>query len=376
MLTQSEATPPSPPLSAESGTPPSSPQQNVLRTHCGWSFKVLEPFHADPQMRKFVACTVCKRPYLAIYASAADFKCTAIHCTGTQFKPVAIPPPGPLDRDRRIPLRVKAGPHNAIDDPPLGITTGTLVFEQSGAVPMQMRNNSNQPVRLPAVATAPWISWQWVDLPLSPYATLELAPGELQSATVTVGAFRPIEDDDVLQFPRDRSVMIVSNQLRELFHCIWFLLLVLGMVHWIASMIHPLLFLLTSTIWLASLLLFSPKLAQGIILYPVGIIDIGTRRMLLRGLQREAVFTRQGLLAWSLLTLLVTVVAAIISLACLAVYLGIQAVASPLEVLLHFVLVITTVNWYTARRGYNPVLDIGRKLGRFIAWLASKKSKT
>jgi hypothetical protein len=342
-----------PPLPGQANTPAPG---NVLRTHCGWSFKVLDPTHPDPSLRDFVACTNCRRPYLAKYVSGQHFRCTAINCTGTQFKPVRVQPPGPLDRDPRIPLRIKGGPHNSIEDAPLGISTGTVVFEQSDTVAIQVRNNSNRTIEVPAVSCAPWFSWQWQDSRLNVRQGIDLAPGEVRTADVCVGAFRPIEDDYTLDLPNQRLLMIVSDQHPGLFHSIWIFLLILGFAHVIASVSGPFVFFVSATIWLTALMFFSPRIVHGIVSL-VGLINPALCGKFRKGLQRPQAFTGQGLVAWLAVTLLVTTVAAIISVLLLLPFMALQYL-TPLRVLLHFVLVVVTVNWYVHRRGYKPLRAI------------------
>ena len=219
------------------------------RLGCGWSFETLDPNHADPNKREFVHCVKCHRPYIAKYVAKPAARCTNPRCDSVVFEPLVVSPPAPLIVEQRIPVDSTEGPLTSLDDPGLGMNTGSVFVFNRETQGIICRNNSSKSLRLPRVSTPIWLDarWRHVEMlstgatgdavtwtlkqPVAPSTGYLLHSGQHVALALTASHLRPIRALRYLRLFPDREPIVVSDQESAVFHLLWGLIAILVAVH-------------------------------------------------------------------------------------------------------------------------------------------------
>lgn len=168
------------------------------RIGCGFCFDTLDPEdRASSDRRVFVRCNQCRRVF---HRGCWRGRCTRPGCSSESCSSAQVSPPHPLRINAGELTPTVIGPVNSIDDVPLGISRGTMLFLDDRPQQIELRNNSDEVVLLAGPLGPPWVTTSFCiadrwdeDGPQAGAISerVELAPGERVEVVVRPQRFRP-----------------------------------------------------------------------------------------------------------------------------------------------------------------------------------------
>jgi hypothetical protein len=183
--------------------------QQITRIGCTYCFSTLNPDDPDVALRDFVQYQDKYYHLICLQAMAQnnlDVLTAAIKAT--------IAEPTPLTDERRTAVVLHGGPINSLDDVPLGVSVGTVVFD----VPQQekyqtfiVQNNTEQVIHIPR-----HIQPNWVFIDFGAYQDMSpnliLKPYQRQQVKVYPYVLRPPFVQKMVELLNNQAVLIISER--------------------------------------------------------------------------------------------------------------------------------------------------------------------
>lgn len=137
----------------------------------------------------------------------------------------------------------------SLEDKPLGLSLGALYLDDTALYSIVCRNNSQEPLSLPASVGPVWLTTRWLRyFPTPPGATaevqpppapgdelpirgIELPPGGHVQLVLRANHFRPAHFSGYINVGEEREVLLMAEQEPVLFHAGWCAVVICACFH-------------------------------------------------------------------------------------------------------------------------------------------------